>query len=284
MIVRQKDCAIEIESLSCFSPRHIFENGQAFRFREEYPGVYTGVAHGKFLRVSESEGVIMLSPCSEEEFNQIWRHYFDLDRDYSRLFDRCDDEALAAGLRFGKGLRVLNQEPFETLISFIISANNNLGRIRGIIEKLCRLCGESFAYAGQTYYKFPAPEAIAACSPEELTGCGCGYRTPYVLDTARAVRDGFDLESLQNAPYEKAKQLLCTLPGVGPKVADCVLLFSLGKKDAFPADVWIKRVMKNRYGFSGSDKQLYEYAKNKFGEYAGIAQQYLFYGAREGEL
>lgn len=273
-----------IDSSICFSPRHIFENGQAFRFRQESPGIYTGVAHGRFLRVAEAAGGVSLSPCPKAEFDAIWRHYFDLDRDYGRLFENCDDDALAAGLQFGSGLRVLNQEPFETLISFIISANNNLGRIRGIIERLCQLCGEPFLCEGQTYYKFPTPESFAARTLDELAGCGCGYRAPYVLGAAQAVQDGFPLETLRHAAYEEAKRMLCTLPGVGPKVADCVLLFSLGKKDAFPADVWIKRVMKNHYGFSGSDKQLYAYAKEKFGEYAGIAQQYLFYGAREGRL
>jgi N-glycosylase/DNA lyase len=171
---------------------------------------------------------------------------------------------------------MLNQEPFETLISFIISANNNIGRIRGIIDRLCRLYGEPFGCVGGARYAFPTPERLAALEADDFFGCGCGYRAPYLRETSRAVADGFDLEGLRELPYEQAKKQLVRLKGVGPKVADCVLLFSLGKTDAFPADVWIKRVMKKLYGFEGNDKQIYEFARERFGECAGIAQQSCF--------
>ena len=176
---------------------------------------------------------------------------------------------------------MLNQQPFELLISAIVSANNNLKRIKSIVEKICAACGEPFLAEGRRFYRFPVPERLAALTEEELLDCGCGYRAPYILASARAVADGFDLEKVGMLPYGQAKAELCRLPGVGPKVADCILLFSLRKTDAFPADVWIKRVMERLYGFTGNDKQLYAFAREKFGPYAGIAQQYLFYYARE---
>lgn len=265
----------------CFEPRHIFENGQCFRFYPCGGGAYEGVAYGKYLRVCKNENEVTLFPCAERDFEGIWKHYFDLDRDYGALFRECGDEALQKGRRFGCGLRVLNQQPFETLVSFIISANNNLKRIRGIVAKLCERCGEPFEAEGKTRYRFPEPAALAALGTEPLAECGSGYRAPYIKGAAQMVADGFSLEALRRLPYAEAKKELQALPGVGPKVADCVLLFSLGFYDAFPADVWIKRVMRDHYGFTGNDRQIYAFAREKFGECAGIAQQYLFFWQRE---
>ncbi len=273
------DCAV-VSGLACFDPPHIFDNGQAFRFSQK-DGCYEGVAHGRFLRVRKEADQVVLYPVHKEDFEGIWKHYFDLERDYDTLFSGCGDEALACGRTFGCGLRILNQEPFETLISFIVSANNNVKRIRGILDRLCVLCGEPFSFEGETYYKFPTPESLAACGVQSLTQCGSGYRAPYIKEAARMVADGFSLPALRDMAYQDAKKELQKLPGVGPKVADCVLLFSLGFYDAFPADVWIKRVMREHYGFEGNDRQIYEFARERFGKYAGIAQQYLFFWQRE---
>ncbi|MEG0703145.1 MAG: DNA glycosylase [Christensenella sp.] len=262
---------------SCFEPMQIFENGQAFRFTSCGENAYHGVAYGRYLRVEKREDTVRFSPCTKQEFEEIWRHYFDFDRDYNALFCDCEDAALARGREYGCGLRMLNQQPFETLISFIVSANNNIGRIRGIIAKICELAGEQFSYNGEIYYRFPTPNALAELSCEELVTCGSGYRAPYIKRTAKLIADGFSLEELKSKKYADAKAALQTLPGVGPKVADCVLLFSLGFHDAFPADVHVKRVLRDNYGFEGNDKQIYEFAKERFGEYAGIAQQYLFF-------
>ncbi|MEG1656006.1 MAG: DNA-3-methyladenine glycosylase [Christensenellaceae bacterium] len=272
---------VVLRELSFFEPRHIFDNGQAFRFYESADAAFEGVAYGRYLRVQKVKNEVTLYPCCRQDFEQIWRRYFDLDRDYDAVFCDCCDEALKKGRIYGCGLRLLNQEPFETLISFIVSANNNIKRIRGIIEKICVLCGEAFVFEGKTYYQFPLPKALAALSIEQLKQCGSGYRAPYIKAAAQAVYDGFDLEATRKMPYHDAKKELQKLMGVGPKVADCVLLFSLGFSDAFPADVWVKRVLKDVYGFCGNDKQIYKYAKQKFGEHAGIAQQYLFFWYRE---
>ncbi len=284
MDVIYKDGRAILREAAEFEPAHIFDNGQCFRFIRQADGAYHGVAHGRFLCVEKNGADVSLSPCSRDEFEGIWNGYFDLGRDYAKLFAGCGDRALLEGRKYGQGLRVLNQEPFETLISFIISANNNLGRIRGIVDRICKACGEPFEYAGRTYHAFPTPGRLATLDVDGFAGCGCGYRSPYLRETARQVADGFDLEALRSLPYGEAKKQLMRLKGVGPKVADCVLLFSLGKADAFPADVWIKRVMKNLYGFEGNDRQVYAFAKKKFGKNAGIAQQYLFYYARENKL
>lgn len=281
MRVSFKDGAAVISGLTCFEPRHIFDNGQTFRFDEVEKGAFEGVAHGRFLRVRKDADTVTLYPASPEEYEQVWKRYFDLEVDYGELFCDCGDKALKEGMEYGCGLRLLNQQPFETLVSFIVSANNNLKRIKGIIGRICEKCGEPFAFEGKTYYKFPEPDALASLGVEMLKECGCGYRAPYIKKTARLVADGFPLDGLKRMDYFAAKQELRKLPGVGPKVADCILLFSLGFRDAFPADVWIKRILKEQYGFAGNDRQVYEYAREKFGSNAGIAQQYLFFWQRE---
>ncbi|BDF62203.1 8-oxoguanine DNA glycosylase [Christensenellaceae bacterium] len=281
MRVRFQDGAAVITGMTCFEPRHIFDNGQTFRFDETEEGVFEGVAYGRFLRVAKKERVVTLYPCGAEEYEQVWKRYFDLEVDYDRLFCDCGDAALTKGREYGCGLRLLNQEPFETLISFIVSANNNLKRIKGILRRICERRGQPFTFERKTYYRFPEPDALAGLDVETLKECGCGYRAPYLKAAARMVADGFDLCGLARMEYFAAKAELIKLPGVGPKVADCILLFALGFRDAFPADVWIRRILKEHYGFVGNDRQIYEYARNRFGENAGIAQQYLFFWQRE---
>ncbi|MEA5002469.1 MAG: DNA glycosylase [Christensenella sp.] len=275
--------AVVLTGMTCFEPRHIFDNGQTFRFDEVAHGVFEGVAHGRFLRVTKNGDTVTLFPSSADEYNGIWKNYFDLETNYDGLFCDCGDEALRKGREYGCGLRLLNQQPFETLIAFIVSANNNLKRIKGILRRICDRCGQPFLFEGKTYYAFPKPAELAAMDEQALKECGSGYRAPYIREAARMVASGFDLETLRAKSYPDAKKELVKLPGVGPKVADCILLFALGFRDAFPADVWIKRVLKEHYGFEGNDRQAYAFAKEKFGEYAGIAQQYLFFWQRDKE-
>ena len=265
----------------CFESRHIFENGQAFRFFPCGANAYEGVAHGRYLRVEKVPEGARLYPCTQQDFERVWKRYFDLERDYAALFSDCGDSVLKQGMQYGCGLRLLNQEPFETLISFIVSANNHVKRIRGILRRICALYGEPFSFEGKTWHRFPAPAILAGLSEEALGECGSGYRAPYIKGAARMAAEGFSLEALRGMGYADAKKELQRLPGVGPKVADCVLLFSLGFYDAFPADVWVRRVLREQYGFTGNDRQIYEFARKRFGPYAGIAQQYLFFWKRE---
>lgn len=268
-----------IKNIDRFSLHDVFESGQTFRFNGDGKR-FEGVAFGRYLSVERRAKDVILYPCPREDFENIWKHYFDLDRDYDNLFENAD-EYLKEGMDYGKGLRILNQYPFETLISFIISANNNIKRIKGIVSRLCEKYGESFEFEGREFYKFPTAEVLAAANEDDLKAIGLGYRAPYIKKTAVAVNEGFSLEEVQAFPYIEAKKKLCTLMGVGPKVADCILLFSMEKSEAFPADVWIKRVLERLYGFKGTDKQTVAFALEKFGKNAGFAQQYLFFWARE---
>lgn len=279
-----KDKKAILKNPGSFDPAHIFENGQAFRFADVGNGVYEGVAHGRFLRVYREKEDVVLYPVTKEEYAAVWEDYFDLRRAYGELFSGCDDDALERGREFAQGLRILKQQPFETLVSFIISANNNIKRIRSIVERLCVACGTPFVFEGKRYYAFPTPQQLAGMGEQELVACGAGYRAPYIKKTAQMVAQGFDLEAIGHMGYDDAKQTLMQLPGVGPKVADCVLLFAYAKMQAFPADVWVKRILKTLYNFEGTNKQICEFARAAFGENAGIAQQYLFYFARETGL
>lgn len=266
-----------IRDAAHFEPRHIFECGQCFRFVPDNGG-YTGVAHGRVLHVEKHVRDVRLWPCSEQEYHGIWHHYFDMGTDYEKLLGILpQDGFLQASLQYGRGLRVLCQPPFETLITFILSANNNVSRIRGLVERLCSAYGEP---VGERHFAFPAPAALAAATEEDFRALGAGYRAPYIRSAARAVAEGFDLNALKDTPYPEAKKALQALDGVGPKVADCVLLFSLHHRCAFVQDVWIRRVLREVYRAPGGKAQAERFIHARFGEYGGIAQQYLFHYAR----
>ncbi len=270
-----------LQAQRCFAPQDIFENGQAFRFGKVRDGVYEGVAHGRFLRVTQRPDGVFLYPCEARAFEEIWRHFFDLDICYEALFEDCDDAALRSGIAYAPGLRILNQQPFETLISFILSANNHDARIRSLVDKICSAYGAPFSFEGNPYHAFPEPQALAQACEADLRTLGVGYRAPYLIGASRSIAEGFDLDAVAQMDYAAAKRRLMELPGVGAKVADCILLFSLSFREAFPADVWVRRILQDTYDFCGNDKQIFEFAQAKFGACAGIAQQYLFHHARE---
>ena len=248
-----------------------FECGQCFRFIPDGDG-YSGVAFGRALHVTQDGDAVLLYGVRQPEYEEIWARYFDLDRDYDALSAAfCNDETLRTAYTFSRGIRILSQDPWETLCSFILSQNNNIPRIRKIIAALCEHFGTPIE--GTPFYAFPTAERLASAGTEGLARVRCGFRAKYVADAAEKVASGtLDLQALRNQPYEAAKAGLMTIYGVGTKVADCVLLFSLGFYEAFPIDVWVKKVISKYYGksFDGS----------RFGAYAGIAQQYLFYYER----
>lgn len=253
---------------------HTLDCGQAFRWEMGEGGVWHGAAFGKYLELkAEADGRIVFYNTDRETFEAVWRHYFDLDRDYAdinRLLSH--NEVLKSASEYSHGIRVLNQEPWETLCSFIISQNNNIGRIKGIIARLC----ESFGENRGTHYCFPSAEKIAALSLEDLAVLRSGFRAKYILDAAKRVASGeIKPEALKGLPTELARAELMKIKGVGPKVADCALLFSLGHTDAFPQDVWIKRAMQVLFNGELPSEAL---------PYAGIAQQYIFFYARETKL
>lgn len=254
---------------NCLDLKQTLFCGQCFRFRELSEGEYEGFAGDKYVKLKQNpDGITITAPEGDIEF---WREYFDLSLDYDFLLEQFGrDETLKAACR-GRKIRVLKQLPFETLISFIISQNNNIKRITGIIDRLCENFGEKTEFG----YAFPTAGALAGLSEENLAPLRAGFRGKYIIDAADKVNSGeVDFERIKLLSDDEAREALKVIKGVGDKVADCVLLFGLYRTSAVPKDVWIKRV--NSYYYP-------EGLPECVGEYAGIAQQYLFDYAR-GEL
>lgn len=275
-----KNGIISISGINCFDMARSACCGQAFRWKDTGDGWF-GVASGKGVLIRQQKDVVTIAPGMDEDIG-FWLNYLDLYRDYHEIEKSVEeDSVLSPCLGYASGIHIFNQEPFETLISFIISANNNIKRITGIVERLCELAG-SRVEGDIPYYAFPTPEAIAALSEQQLTGIGAGYRAPYIKKSAEMIAAGYDLEPLRGFSTPDARKELLSFPGVGPKVADCILLFSLGHTDAFPLDVWMKRAMRLMY-FGGQEpcKKDMEQKIAQLGPNSGILQQYIFHYARE---
>ena len=260
--------------------------GQTFRWTGEGDTLFCVIGRD-YVKAQQSGDELFISPCRDEEHAKRYLHYFDLDRDYAQIEKRMSDNPiLQRCIPYAGGIRVYNQEAFETLISFIVSANNNIKRITGIIDRLCRSYGERCETDDCTeYFIFPTAEKLAAQKVSDFRALGLGYRDEYIKRTAQSIADGFSLDELKKLPYAEAKKKLCTLHGVGGKVADCVLLFSLEHGEAFPMDVWMKRAV-SRMFFDGREPAKNELADllYGFGDDAGRIQQYIFHYARETEL
>ncbi len=232
---------------------------------------------GKVLRIRAEDERVFVS-ASEKEFKSIWYDYFDLSRDYAAARKAVSlDGYTRSAAEYGKGIRILRQDRWEALCSFIISQCNNIPRIKKIIESLCALYGDAIEFEGREYHAFPSAEKLAALEPEALAPIRCGYRAPYIIDAARAVSSGrLNLEKLSTLKCAEAVRELKKINGIGDKVANCVVLFGLNIPDAFPLDVWMKKALKAHYP-PGFDPAC-------FGENAGLAQQYIFYYARSGNV
>lgn len=278
-----EDNRIVLKEMRNFDPKHIFECGQAFRWKVEDDNSYTTIAYGKVLNVKRENNDIIMNNTNLDDFYNIWYNYFDLGRDYDEIKEELSkDPILKEAIRFGEGIRILNQEPFETIISFIISANNQIPRIKKSIELISRNYGEKIE--GTEYYSFPKAEKLAEAKPEDLKEiCRVGFRAERIVETSKIIASGgLDINKIYELPKEEGKELLLKLPGVGNKVSECILLFAFKKTDAFPVDVWVKRVMEFFYLKEGTDVKLIgDYGAKLFGSLAGFAQQYLFYYARE---
>lgn len=284
----QEENRVVLEGISDFEPVHIFECGQCFRWNREEDDSYTGVAYGKVINVAKQGDKIVFSNTNSEDFELIWKKYFDLDRDYSEIKKNVSvDEVMKSSVEFGSGIRILSQEPWEMLISFIISARNSIPNIKKTIEKLSRAFGTSIGeYNGVEYYSFPRPEELAGLSEGDIRQYGTSFRTKYIMESAEKIVSSGGIDWLESEPTEIAREKLMEFAGVGPKVSDCILLFGLSKYDVFPVDVWVQRVM-DEYYLGGKYKNLNkvrEYGLELFGEYAGFGQQYLFYYARENGI
>lgn len=290
MDIIQQGNSVVIRNAVEFEPRHIFENGQCFRWTREDDGSYTVVAMKRVINVRKDGDDVIIDNCSMADFNDIWYSYFDMGRDYAALRKELSqiDPHLREAAEFAQGLRILRQDMFEMVISFIISANNQIPRIKKSVDRLSEICGEPIGeYRGQMRYAFPSVSAVASISEENLASIKVGFRAPYILKSANMILSReVDLESTGDLSYEDACNELMKLAGVGPKVADCILLFGDAREIAFPVDTWVIKFM-NEYYLEQSDKNMKRIKKRGievFGDKAGFAQQYLFYHARESGL
>lgn len=280
-----------LKNAQSFELKDIFDCGQCFRWNKEIDGSYTGVFGNNVLNISKQGKDVIFKGICEENIETTCKKYFDLDRNYEEIKEKLSkiDKHMKESIEYGSGIRILNQDLWETIISFIISANNNIPRIKGIIERISKKYGNEIIYNGKSYYTFPTVEELSNVTVEDLRSLGLGFRDIRVYETTHIILDKkVDLKELeQEKDFNKVRETLLTLSGVGPKVADCILLFSTLKRwEAFPIDVWVRRVMNELYIQNEDEKkvnktQIEKIAKEKFGNLAGIAQQYLFYWKRE---
>lgn len=278
-----------IKNCKSFKVKDIFECGQCFRWNEEPDESYTGIFGHNVLNVKEEKDIVITGICNGD-IEDICKNYFDLDRNYEEIKETLSliDDNMKESIRYGEGIRILNQDLWEMIISFIISANNNIPRIKGIIERMSAKYGQEIKFRGTSYYTFPTIDELSQASVKDLKDLGLGFRDRYVYETTKKIKEGkINLENLKQEPTNEVRKQLLTLTGVGPKVADCIMLFSTLKRfDVFPVDVWVRRVMNDLYIHNEDEtkvnkKQIQEIARDKFGALEGIAQQYLFYWKRE---
>jgi len=280
---------VTIRGVRDFHLVHTFECGQCFRWYREDDGSYTGVAGGKVANISYNNDILKISNTSLDEFKNFWFTYLDLGRDYSEIKKAITrDEIMEKAVSFGYGIRLLRQDLWETLISFIISANNRIPRIMKIIAAISGSYGKDIYWGDRRFKSFPGADELASADLEQLKTCKGGFRCRYIHETANMVCSGrADLSLLYNTDLktDDIRRILMQFPGVGNKVADCTILYSGLRYDVFPTDVWVKRVMEELYfGREVTIGEIREFAAEYFGPYAGFAQQYLFYYARENRI
>lgn len=282
---------VVIEDLKNFNLKQTLTCGQVFRYEQVSSHSYMLIAKNKRIRLTQRPGstTLMIHDSNLSKYEDIWKDYFDMETDYAEIIDQLskEDPHMEKAIAYGDGIRILNQDPWEMLISFIISQNKAIPHIQVCIENICQAFGELMTDENEeAYYAFPTLEQLSKATEQELRDCKVGFRAPYIMDACEKVGDNtVILESLAHMNTKDAKNILMKIKGVGEKVAHCVLLFGLNKTDTFPTDVWIKRTMEELY-FANKEtknKDIIEFANEKFGDYAGYAQQYLFYAARENK-
>ena len=284
----EKDGHIIIYNLTNFDPFHTFHCGQCFRWNRLPNGHWLEVAYGLALDLEWDGKNMILYHTTPEQFLHIWHPYFDLGRDYGDLKAKLsqNDSVMAEAIRFGQGVRLLKQDFNEVAISFLISQNNGIPRIRKIIESLSAAFGRPIEHESGTCYAFPDPKRLSELTLEDLEVIRAGYRDKYIYRASRQLYSGeVNMDIVLGPDKESSRQEMLKLFGVGEKVADCILLFSGARTDIFPVDRWVKRVMAELYlGHEASYEELNDFAQKHFGGLAGFAQQYLFYYARENKI
>lgn len=306
--VKFEDDKVIIGGVRNFNIKQILECGQCFRWDKITDENYIVVAFGRVIEILQKDDDVIIYNSNEEDFNNIWLYYFDLERNYDDIKDvLAQDEILRKSVEFGYGIRILNQDPFEMLISFIISARNSIPSIKKTVKKICENWGERIEYKDEIYHTFPTPKAIKNATLEEIQGTGASFRSKYIVDTIKKVNDAievkedmalnpdkyperpeildFDLDYIMSLNDDDCHIALQKFMGVGAKVADCIMLFSMAKHSSFPVDVWVKRAMIHFYVAPDvSLNKMRVFARDKFGVLSGMAQQYLFYYARENKI
>ena len=283
----------KIAKIDSFNLKDIFECGQCFRWNLEPDNSYTGVIKDAVINVKEYENEIIFTGISNKNLEEQINEYFDLSQDYSKIKKELSkiDEYMEESIKFGEGIRILNQDLWECIISFIISANNNIPRIKKIIEAISKQYGTEVKWREKVFYLFPTITQLSQASIQDLRNLGTGFRDKRIYNTTNLIKSKtVDLDKIKSlADSNLIKNELLKLDGVGPKVADCIMLFSLKRYDVFPVDVWVRRVMNDLYIHSENEenvskKDLQKLAKEKYKNLSGIAQQYLFYWRREDKI
>ncbi len=282
-----KEQELKLKNVKSFNLKDIFECGQCFRWNENKDSSYTGIVKNNVIKIHQNNNNLIVKSYGEDNIEELFDFYFDMNTDYEKIKIKLSqiDSYMLESIKYGEGIRILNQDLWETIMSFIISANNNIPRIKGIIEKLSRTYGNEIIWNNEKYYSFPTVNQLSKATVEDFRKLGLGFRDIRIYETTKMILEKqIDLEKLhQEKDTNIVREELLKLSGVGPKVADCILLFSTLKRfDVFPIDVWVRRVMnelyiKNTDETKVSKKQILEIAQEKFGNLSGIAQQYLFY-------
>lgn len=260
----------EIKLTDSFDLKNTFDCGQCFRWNENSDGSYTGIVGDRQCHIYKDNNIVIIENCTESDFLNIWKDYLDLDNDYNKIRNEITElcPELLYAVESIDGIRILNQNPWEALCSFIISQNNNIPRIKGIVSRLC----ENFGEKCRNGYTFPSADTIARLTVDDLAPLRSGFRARYIIDAAQKVSGGqVNLEKMGTAPLDECRKELMQITGVGAKVAECTLLYGLHRLEAFPIDVWMKKALATLFS---------EVSIKKLGRYAGIAQQYIFHYSR----
>ena len=300
--IEYSDNSITLKEVKNFDLKQTLECGQCFRWEKVAENNYIGVAFGKVLEVFQNKNDIILYNTNEQDFKNIWKKYFSLDKNYTEIKTQLSTDAtLRDAIEYGSGIRVLNQEPFEMVISFIISARNSVPMISKTVNEISRRWGKKLEYKGKEYFAFPEKEVLASITIEEMKDAGGSFRSRYIIDTSDKINkceniklgklsmdnqdeflELYDLDRIISLDDDECHKALQNYSGVGSKVADCIMLFSMEKTSAFPVDRWVQRAMMQFYNAGDlSLPKIRIFGRDRFGKFAGAAQQYLFYYTKE---
>ena len=281
-----KEIIIEV---TCFNLKYTLECGQCFRWNKIDEEYYIGVIKDRVIKIKQKGNKLYVSSDNMNNLENVIYEYFDFNTNCINIEKRISkiDENVNNAVKNTSGIHILNQDFFETLISYIISANNNIPRISKSVNLISQKYGKKIIFENEEYYLFPTPNELKDVSEEDFKKCGVGFRARYLKYAVEGILSKkINIEKLRGLPTNKLKMELLKIMGVGPKVADCILLFSCKRREVFPIDVWVERVMTNLYfkdyGRAMKKKEILEYAEKYFGNDAGIVQQHLFYNVREG--